>query len=682
MSMRVRGSIKRRLTLTLMLTTGLCLFLACASVWIYDVITIRKAMIEQATAIAKVIGLNSEAALTFDDQYAAAETLGALGAVEPVTAAVIYDERGQVFAVYSKDSESGASFRPPSVQPPGQEFVRSHLDLFGEIESGGRSVGTIFLQWDTDELVVRTKWYAAMVFGLLLASMAVAAAVSARLQRHVAQPLADLVKGAGAIASGDLSTQVIVANSDEIGSLAQSFNEMSDGLRSVVLEARRSTADVSGVSILLEEAAAGISEEAGRQQSAIGDASSSIQELVASIREVNSSVENLAETGQRTSASAIEMDASITEIASNMGLLGESIDKTSASVQQVTSNTDQVAKAVENLQAATDGTLGYLEQLTVSVGEVKTNAEQSDLLSEDSSQEAASGLTAMDETRDAMGEIAASFGHLEGSVSRLNEKSQAIEEIIEVINGVAEQTSQLSINASIIAAQAGEHGKSFAVVATAVSTVSERTRSSTREMAGLIRAVQMEIASAVEAVEAGSKKVELGVQRSNLSGTILQQILEKSQNTSERVREIAGAAQRQSDDLQRVSLAINEVKGIVEEIHHAMRDQQSATAEIGDAIGTIRALGEVVHSATQEQRNGSRMISEAMMNVTDMINEIASATKSQTSSSVTIHEVLEVFRDTAAESILRADAMSEMVSTLSQRSQELEREMGRFKTDE
>ena len=70
------------------------------------------------------------------------------------------------------------------------------------------------------------------------------------------------------------------------------------------------------------------------------------------------------------------------------------------------------------------------------------------------------------------------------------------------------------------------------------------------------------------------------------------------------------------------------------------------------------------------------------MNVTDMINEIASATKSQTSSSVTIHEVLEVFRETAAESILRADAMSQMVSTLSQRSQDLEREMGRFKTGE
>jgi len=431
----------------------------------------------------------------------------------------------------------------------------------------------------------------------------------------------------------------------------------------------------------MEEAAAGISQEAERQKNAIGDAAISIEQLVNSIREVNASVENLAENGQRTSSSAIEMDASISEIASNMGRLGEAIDKTSASVQQVTSNTTQVAKAVDTLQVATDGTLHYLEQLKVSVAEVKANAEQSDVLSEDSSQEAAKGLTAMDETRDAMGEIATSFGDLEGSVSRLNEKSQAIEEIVEVINGVAEQTSQLSLNASIIAARAGEHGKSFGVVATAISDVSDRTRSSTREIADLIRGVQVEIALAVEAVTAGSKKVEQGVQRSNLSGSILRQILEKSQKSSERVREIAGAAQRQSADLERVNLAIDEVKGIVEEIHHATGDQQNATAEIGDAIRTIRALGESVYNSTQEQRNGSRLISDAMVSVTEMIDEIASATNSQARSSVTIQEVLEVFRETAAESILRADAMSEMVSTLSERSQKLEREMGRFKTE-
>ena len=91
MSMRVRGSIKRRLTLTLMLTTGLSLFFACLSFLIYDVITIRSAMIGQAAALARVIGLNSAFALTFDDPQAATETLGTLSGVSPVTAVDLED---------------------------------------------------------------------------------------------------------------------------------------------------------------------------------------------------------------------------------------------------------------------------------------------------------------------------------------------------------------------------------------------------------------------------------------------------------------------------------------------------------------------------------------------------------------------------------------------------------------
>ncbi len=679
--MNRKFSIKRRLTLTLMVATGLCLSLACLAFWTYDALTIRKATVEQATAIARVVGLNSAVALTFDDQAAAAETLGALSAVAPVAAAVIYDARGRVFSVYANESRFGDAFEAPSVRPPGQTFSGVHLDLFERIESAGRPVGTIFLRWDTHALAVRAQWYVAIVLGLLAASIALAAVISSRLQRQVSDPLAELVRGSGAIASGDLSAKVGVSSSDEIGSLAHSFNEMSDGLRGVVAEVRNSTADVSGVSSLLEAAAAGISQEAERQKHAIGDAVSSIERLVGSIREVNASVESLADTGQQTSSAALEMDSSITAIASSMGHLGSSIDATSASVQQVASNTSQVAKAVANLQEATGGALDYLGQLENSVQEVKTNAETSDVLSEDSSQEAARGLTAMNETTEAMREIAASFGHLEGSVSRLNEKSQAIEAIIEVIDGVAEQTNQLSLNASIIAAQAGEHGKSFGVVANAVSAVSERTRRSTREIVEIIRAVQGEIASAVEAVASGSKKVEHGVQRSDFSGSILRQILEKSEKTSERVREIAEAAQRQSGDLQRVNLAIDEVKGIVEEIFNAMRDQQVAAEKISGAIETIRALGENVHRSTQEQRSGSRSISEAMLTVTEMIDGIAGATKAQTHSSTTLQGVIEVFQETVAESITRAAEMSQMVATLSQRSQKLEREIGRFKFD-
>jgi len=418
-----------------MLAVGLSLCIACISFWVYDVITIRQAMTSQATALARVIGINSAVPLAFADQQAASETLGALSAVTAVTEAVIYNAQGEPFAIYVADSKRQTSFAAPRVERPGWEFASKHLDLFGEIDGVGGSPGTIFIRWDTHELVARSQWYGAIVLGLLAASIVAAAGLSARLQRHIADPLTALVRGSVAIANGDLSTQVHVDQKDEIGLLAKSFNAMSAGLGSVVAEVRRGTREVAGVSSMLEEAAAEMSQEAERQKIAIGDSSSSIEQLTHSILGVNSNVEELAESARVTSSSALEMDASLVEVANQMGNLGESIDTTSSGVQEVAASTKQVVEAVEGLQVATDGALDHLGQLGASVEEVKANAEQSDVLSDDSSQEAAKGMIAVNETSDAMGEIATSFGQLKESVSKLDEKSQAIDAIIQVQSG-------------------------------------------------------------------------------------------------------------------------------------------------------------------------------------------------------------------------------------------------------
>jgi len=219
------------------------------------------------------------------------------------------------------------------------------------------------------------------------------------------------------------------------------------------------------------------------------------------------------------------------------------------------------------------------------------------------------------------------------------------------------------------------------VVAGEVNGLAERTRRSTSEIEELIRAVQAEIAAAVAAVSVGSKKVEQGVQRSDLAGSILRQILEKAQNTTTRVREIVKATQRQSDDLQRVDHGINNVKEIVQQIDGAAREQQRATNEIASAIESIRELGVVVHDSTQEQRQTSRSIADAMLSVTGMIERIADATKSQTTNNTMILHALQVFRENSEESSRRAGEMTTMVSTLSQRSQRLETEVDRFKID-
>ncbi len=675
-----RGSINRRLARWMLLTTGIALIVACSFFVVYDTLRGRDAMVEKSALLARVAGMNSAVALTFDDAAAARETLSSLAAVDEVLAAAIYDAEGRVFATYAATSGGAAAFQAPALGPQGHHFEDGELHVFQEIHFQDERVGHIFLALDASALVARLLWYVTVAALLMVATGLLAALVSARLRRQITRPLEALVDGSKSISAGDLSKQVPVSSNDEFGILAQTFNAMTAGLRDLVDQVRQSIREVAEVSRGLEERGAKLLSEAKRQAAATAKVGESVEQVTGSIRDVNANVEQLSDTSHETSASILEMETSIGEIASHMDQLTAAIDTTSTAVAQLTSNIDQVVGSVETLSAAANLSAGRVRELNRSVEDVKSNAAESHRLSEDSTRAANQGMTAVNETIEAMGEISASFHQLQNHVARLAEKSQSIDEIVRVISGVAEQTGLLSLNAAIIAAQAGEHGKAFSVVAEQVSGLADRTRRSAREIAQLIDAVQEDTSAAVGAVEEGSARVERGVQRSQVAGQVLNQIIEKAEASTNRVREIVEATADQSDDLVRVDTAAREVQEIVSQINQATHDQHGATKEIAAAVENIRNLGTAVRHSTEEQRRGSSLITRAAHSITEMVSGIAEATNEQKASSEIIQHALKVFTSVTEETNRGVEAISTSVSTLSERAKRLQAEIGRFKT--
>ena len=673
-------SISRKLTLTVLITSGGSLLLACLVFVVHDAVTLRRAMVRDANTLAQVIGINSAVALTFDDRTAATETLEALTAAHAVLRATIYDRNGELFARFTA---AGVERGPAPILPAEIEDPRFHdgqLTVIREVSFKGIPVGTIAIDWNTRELNTRIERYAAIVFALFCLVTVAAAYNSSRLRRKIANPLSQLVVTSEGIAAGDLSARVEVSTDDEIGMLARTFNAMVMGLRGLVEEVRQSIGEVGYVSDSLRESGARMSADVQRQSKAVADTEESAEQVRASSLEVNANVEQLAAATRETSTSIHEMEVSIGEIANNMDNLNESIDTTSSAVDRVAGNIDEVARGVHTLREATDETGARIDELSSSVRMVEKNAVESHELSADTSHEASMGMKAVNETIAAMKEISLSFSQLENSVSHLAQRSQSIDEITQVISDVAEQTSLLSLNASIIAAQAGEHGKPFSVVADQVKSLANRTRGSTAEIAQLIRAIKDDSAAAVLAVDEGSAKVDQGVQRSNDAGAVLVKIIEKSQNSTARVREIADATTSQRGDLERVEGAIHDVRRIVETIHRSTRDQSRANTEIANAIQNIRELGEDVRRSTNEQRQGSSLITNSVNSVADQLRQIAGATQSQNKSCETIHDALRVFREVMDEATHRSDDINEMVSKLVERALQLESEIGRFKT--
>ncbi|MEM7409164.1 MAG: methyl-accepting chemotaxis protein [Myxococcota bacterium] len=674
-------SIDRQLVWAIALTTTVSLLGVFAALILYESRTLREDLVSRGTMLARVVGTNSAVALSFDDAGAVQENLAALNTVPDVLEAHVFDIQGRPFAAYRSNSTGVEPGKAPTPRPEGHEFGDRGLEMVESITFQGVQVGTIMLWIDTKSLSDRIWMYLWMGAGVSVVALVLSFLIAGRLRRQIAQPLASLRDNTAAVAQGDLTRPLSRSADDEIGDLVGSFNAMTVGLRELVAQVRQSIGGVSEVSRVLEERSASLANQASRQSVAVADSAESVEQVSDSIRDVNVNAERLADVARETSSSVLQLDAAIGEIANHMDQLAGAIDTASGAATQVTTSISQVAGGVQSLQVASADTAERLSELSTSVVHVKENAAETFDLSEESSREAGEGMDAVRETIGAMGEIQSSFSALERRVSRLADKSQSIEEIVQVIKDVADQTSLLSLNAAIIAAQSGEHGRAFSVVAEQVKGLADRTHHSAREITELIRAVQSDTETAVQAVGEGGTVVERGVQRSNVAGEVLSRILDKTRASTDHVRRIVEATERQALELDRVEQSLVEVRTIGRAIDQSTHDQQIATSEIADSVDNIRQLGMAVRDSTEEQRRGSSLITRAVSDFSNRVQQIAEATSAQAKSSETIQTALQVFTDVTEESKAGAEEINQGVAGLLERAARLESEIGRFKTD-
>ena len=152
----------------------------------------------------------------------------------------------------------------------------------------------------------------------------------------------------------------------------------------------------------------------------------------------------------------------------------------------------------------------------------------------------------MRETIDGMDTIREQIQETSKRIKRLGESSQEIGDIVELINGFAEQTNVLALNAAIQAASAGGAGKGFAVVADEVQKLAESATDSTRRIESLVKTIQTDTFEAVVSMESTISEVVSGARLAEDAGTALEHIEKVSNDLSKLIASIAGEAHQQS----------------------------------------------------------------------------------------------------------------------------------------
>ena len=200
-----------------------------------------------------------------------------------------------------------------------------------------------------------------------------------------------------------------------------------------------------------------------------------------------------------------------------------------------------------------------------------------------------------------MRRIESSVEEAKSALTELAERSDEIGEIVRVIDEIAGQTNLLALNAAIIAAQAGDRGRGFAIVADEIRDLSERTSASTDEIRTLIQNVQKSVTGAAEQMTMSAERVSDGVGLTARAEAVLEKILELTARSTTSIAEIAKATEEQARGSAAATDAIEQVTRMVQQTAAATQQQSQTSRNLGEQASTVHDTTAHLKRAVSEQ---------------------------------------------------------------------------------
>jgi twitching motility protein PilJ len=284
-----------------------------------------------------------------------------------------------------------------------------------------------------------------------------------------------------------------------------------------------------------------------------------------------------------TGAIADSVNVTVEQLRDVVVSINQSADDVAAATRETQHITEEIKVAAELqareiVQAETS-----VQQIARSVGEVSTSAAASAEVARASRETTERGARAVQDAIAGMDAIRGQIQETSKRIKRLGESSQQVGEIVDLIGDITEQTNVLALNAAIQAAAAGEAGRGFAVVAEEVQRLAERSGEATRQIAALVKTIQLDTQDAVTAMEDSTQGVVRGAQLADAAGQALREIEEVTHDMAELIQLISASTQSQVDIAQ----------GVRENMRDILQMTNLATERTGRASEIVTQLGDL-----------------------------------------------------------------------------------------
>ncbi len=268
---------------------------------------------------------------------------------------------------------------------------------------------------------------------------------------------------------------------------------------------------------------------------------------------------------------------------------GSTVQLTSAAKEMSHITTD-ANQSIARQRSEIDQVATAMNEMTATVQEVARSAEEAANSAKEADEEASRGSRVVSEATVAINSLAQEVERAADVINNLQEKSQSIGSVLDVIRGIAEQTNLLALNAAIEAARAGDQGRGFAVVADEVRTLASRTQTSTREIEEMIDQLQTGASNAVSVMEAGKSRALESVNQAEVAAASLKTITEAVTRIHDMNSQIASAATEQSSVSEEINRNVVNINDVADQVTQSATQTANAGSNLAQLAEELQAM--------------------------------------------------------------------------------------------
>lgn len=500
-------------------------------------------------------------------------------------------------------------------------------------------------------------------------------------KKGIALSATKLAKAIKNIGSGNLTILVERDKKDDkcLEEVYSAINEMTGRLVNTVSKLTYSAENIDKMASNIYKETDGLKSVAAEQKIVSADVSAYAGGINDSIQEISESIESLEMASSESLGGIAELNEDAELMTTNISELKVIVGDSISGVVNMSGYVRDAAKGILSLKGYGQNAFTSVKEIETAVREIDANTEEADRMVDKLFSDASEGAEIVET---ALSGIISSREIIETSskiMDELGERSSEIGDVIEIINGITDRTKLLALNASIIAAEAGEYGSGFAVVAAEIEKLSDMTNASTGEIRDIVKRLQDWADKGINSMRNGLSSIDEAVELSSRAGKTLDRILESSRKAAKSTGEIAKSTKEQSIEAKKALESTKAIKAMIEKSSDVAQQEAENSANLNKLMSEMRELMDRVNAAAEKRTSNSVMIAESYELMSEMLHHITKASIRQGEKGKEISLGSDKIIKTSKANLESSENLGKMVKPLKDLSAILKEEVGAFK---